>query len=59
LQTVTRGSVQKYVDIATNICNQFKISDYLYSRVESLMAELKLTFREERKEQSTLTEFMG
>ena len=29
------------------------------SRVESLMAELKLTFREERKEQSTLTEFMG
>ena len=59
LQTVTSGSVEKYIDIATNMCNQFKMNDYLQSRVESLMAELKLTFKEEKKEQSTLTEFMG
>src|SRR5215217_152814 len=59
LQTVTRGSVEKYVGIATNMCNQFKISDYLRSRIETLTMELKLIFKEQKKEQSTLTEFMG
>ena len=58
LQTVTRGSVEKYMGIATNMRNQFKMNDYLQSRVESLMTELKLTFKEEKKEQSTLMEFM-
>src|ERR687890_1170364 len=59
LQTVTRGSVEKYVGIATNMCDQFKISDYLRSRIETLTMELKLIFKEQKKEQSTLTEFMG
>ena len=58
LQTVTRGSVEKYMGIAVNMCNQFKMNDYLQSRIESLMTELKLTFKEEKKEQSTLMEFM-
>jgi DNA polymerase II large subunit len=58
LQTVTRGSVEKYLGIATNMCNQFKISDYLRSRIETLMMELKLIFKEQKKEQSSLTEFM-
>ena len=44
--------------IAVNMCNQFKMNDYLQSRIESLMTELKLTFKEEKKEQSTLMEFM-
>jgi DNA polymerase II large subunit len=59
LQTVTRGSVEKYVGIATNMCDQFKISDYLRSRIETLTMELKLIFKEQKKEQSTLSEFMG
>jgi DNA polymerase II large subunit len=59
LQTVTRGSVEKYVGIATTMCEQFKISDYLRSRIEMLTMELKLIFKEQKKEQSTLMEFMG
>jgi DNA polymerase II large subunit len=58
LQTVTRGSVEKYMGIAANMCNLYKMNDYLQSRIDSLMTELKLTFKEEKKEQSTLTEFM-
>ena len=42
LQTVTRGSVEKYMGIASNMCNQFKMNDYLRCRVESLSAELNL-----------------
>jgi hypothetical protein len=34
------------------------MNDYLQSRIESLMTELKLNFKEEKKEQSTLMEFM-
>jgi DNA polymerase II large subunit len=59
LQTVTRGSVEKYIDIAKDICSQFKINDYLRARVESLTTELKLIFKEQKKEQSTLIEFMN
>jgi DNA polymerase II large subunit len=58
LQTVTRGSVEKYASIATNICNQFKVNEYLRGRVESLIMELKFIFKERPKEQFTLTEFM-
>ena len=59
LQTVTRGAVEKYLGIATGMCSEYKINDYLRSRVESIATELKLIFREEKKVQSSLTEFMG
>ena len=59
IQTVTRGAVEKYLGIATDMCQQYKINDYLRSRVESISMELKLIFKEQKKMQSTLTEFMG
>ena len=59
IQTVTRGAVEKYLGIATDMCQQYKISDYLRSRVESITMELKLIFKEEKKIQSSLTEFMS
>jgi DNA polymerase II large subunit len=58
-QTVTRGSVEKYLSIATDFCQEYRINDYLKSRVDSLATELKLIFREEKKMQSSLIEFMG
>ena len=58
-QTVTRGAVEKYLGIATDFCRDYKINEYLKSRVESISTELKLIFKEEKKMQSSLTEFMG
>jgi DNA polymerase II large subunit len=58
LQTVTRGSVEKYMGIAANMCEQFKIGDYLRCRVKSLTAELNLIFQQQKKSQFTLTDFM-
>ncbi|MEW5840235.1 MAG: DNA polymerase II large subunit, partial [Thermoproteota archaeon] len=58
-QTVTRGAVEKYLGIATGFCQEYKINEYLRSRVESISAELKLIFQEQKKEQSSLMEFMG
>lgn len=59
IQTVTRGAVEKYLGIATDMCREYKINDYLRSRVESIAMELKLIFKEEKKMQSSMTEFMG
>jgi DNA polymerase II large subunit len=41
------------------MCKQYKINDYLRSRIESISMELKLIFKEERRAQSSLMEFMG
>jgi DNA polymerase II large subunit len=58
IQTVTRGAVQKYLGIATGMCSEYNINEYLKSRVQSLSLELKLIFKEEKKSQSSMMEFM-
>ncbi len=40
------------------MCQQYQINEYLRGRVESIAMELKLIFKEEKKMQSSLTEFM-
>src|SRR5919109_101369 len=59
IQTVTRGAVEKYLRIAMGMCSEYKVNDYLRSRVESIAMELKLIFKEEKKIQSSLMEFMS
>jgi DNA polymerase II large subunit len=58
IQTVTRGAVQKYLGIATGMCSEYNVNEYLRSRVQSLSLELKLIFKEEKKSQSSMMEFM-
>ncbi|MDQ4072923.1 MAG: DNA polymerase II large subunit, partial [Thermoproteota archaeon] len=57
LQTVTRGSVEKYIIIAENMCNNFKVTGYLKSRVESLIIELSLIFKA-KENQPTLMDYL-
>jgi DNA polymerase II large subunit len=58
LQTVSRGSVEKYVKTALNICSEFKINEYLTSRIDTLKAELNLLFKEDVKDQHTIIDFI-
>jgi DNA polymerase II large subunit len=58
LQTVSRGSVEKYVKTALNICSEFKINEYLTSRIDTLKAELNLLFKEDVKDQHTISDFI-
>ena len=57
-QTVSRGSVEKYVKTALNICSEFKINEYLTSRIDTLKAELHLLFKEDVKDQHTIVDFI-
>lgn len=58
LQTVSRGSVEKYVQTALNICSEFKINEYLTSRINTLQAELNLLFKPDVKDQHTIIDFI-
>lgn len=58
LHTVTRGSVEKYVQTALNICSEFKINEYLTSRINTLQAELNLLFKQDVKDQHTIIDFI-
>jgi DNA polymerase II large subunit len=56
LQTVTRGSVEKYIVLAEDLCNNFKVTGYLKSRIESLIVELNYIFKS-KEIQPTLLDF--
>ncbi len=57
LQTVTRGSVEKYVKLAESMCTDFRVTNYLKSRVESLIVELNFIFQS-KEEQPTLLDYL-
>ena len=57
-QTVTRGTVEKYVQTALNICSQFKINEYLTNRINTLQTELSLLFKQNVKDQHTIIDFI-
>jgi len=58
LPTVTRGTVEKYVQTALNISSEFKISEYLTSRINTLQTELNLLFKQDVKDQHTIIDFI-
>ncbi len=57
LQTVTRGSVEKYIEIALDICHKYNIDEYLVNRVKGLQLELSLLFKNKEKTQFYITDF--
>ena len=61
IQTVTRNSVEKYVYIALDLRNKFKMNDYLSSRIESLVMELNYIFKEkeiQKNPQSSIFDYL-
>jgi DNA polymerase II large subunit len=61
IQTVTRNSVEKYVYIALDIRNKFKMNNYLSSRIESLVMELNYIFKEkeiQKNPQSSIIDYL-
>jgi DNA polymerase II large subunit len=57
LQTVTRGSVEKYIGIALDLCHKYKVDEYLVNRIKSLELELTLLFKNKEKTQFSIMDF--
>ena len=45
-QTVTRGSVEKYLSLASNLVNGYEVDDYLKNNLDLLKYELNSVFNE-------------
>jgi len=57
IQTMTRPSVQKYLQLAKRLLDKYRIDPYLKGRVISLLYELELVFGKEESNQSLLTDY--
>jgi DNA polymerase II large subunit len=57
-ETLTRGSVEKYLGIARRLANQYSVDQYIKDRLDLLVREMDQLFpTRERSTQSELTEF--
>jgi DNA polymerase II large subunit len=57
-ETLTRGSVEKYLSLARKLANDYDVDEYVKSRLDLLVRELDQLFNErERSTQLELTDF--
>jgi DNA polymerase II large subunit len=57
-ETLTRGSVEKYLALARRLANDYEVDDYIKGRLDLLVRELDQLFQErERSTQLELTDF--
>jgi DNA polymerase II large subunit len=50
---VTRGSALKYLPLATRLCNEYDVGDYIKNRVELLQEEALSIFPPNKDENQT------
>ncbi|MDN5358770.1 MAG: polymerase large subunit [Candidatus Diapherotrites archaeon] len=55
--TVSRGSVEKYLDVSKHVVERYGLTDYTRQRLLILEREIKSVFESEGKEQKTLADF--
>ncbi len=57
IQTITRGSVEKYLKLAKRLVNNYDVSEYQKGRINALSDEIDLVFGKNKGDQSLLTDY--
>ncbi len=57
IQTITRGSVEKYLKLAKRLINNYDVSEYQKGRINALSDEIDLVFGKNKGDQSLLTDY--
>ncbi len=57
--TVSRGSVEKYLDVSKRVVEKYGLTDYVKQRLQILETEIKSVFESEGKQQKTIADFFG
>ena len=57
IQTITRGSVEKYLKLAKRLVNKYDVSEYQKGRIHALSDEIDLVFGKNKGDQSLLTDY--
>ena len=59
IQTITRGSVEKYLKLAKRLVEKYDVSVYLKGRINSLSDEIDLVFGKGKGDQLLLTDYVN
>jgi len=59
IQTITRGSVVKYLKLAKRLVEKYDVSIYLKGRINSLSDEIDLVFGKSKGDQLLLTDYVN
>ena len=57
IQTITRGSVEKYLKLAKRLVDNYDVSSYQKGRIHALSDEIDLVFGKNEGDQSLLTDY--
>jgi DNA polymerase II large subunit len=57
IQTITRGSVEKYLKLAKRLVKKYNVSKYQRGRIHALSDEIDLVFGKNAGNQALLTDF--
>jgi DNA polymerase II large subunit len=57
IQTITRGSVEKYLKLAKRLVNNYDVGEYQKGRIHALSDEIDLVFGKNSGDQSLLTDY--
>jgi DNA polymerase II large subunit len=57
IQTITRGSVEKYLKLAKRLVNNYDVGEYQKGRIHALSDEIDLVFGKNEGDQSLLTDY--
>jgi DNA polymerase II large subunit len=57
IQTITRGSVEKYLKLAKRLVNNYNVGEYQKGRINALSDEIDLVFGKNKGDQSLLTDY--
>ncbi|MFB5603102.1 MAG: DNA polymerase II large subunit [Candidatus Nitrosomaritimum aestuariumsis] len=57
IQTITRGSVEKYLKLAKRLVDNYEVSEYQKGRIYALSDEIDLVFGKNKGDQSLLTDY--
>jgi DNA polymerase II large subunit len=56
--TVHEGSVKKYIDIVTDISEEYEVTEYTVQRIESLSNRIDALFDDDKNKQTVLSNFL-
>jgi len=59
IQTITRGSVEKYLKLAKRLVEKYNVGQYLTGRIHSLSDEIDLVFGKGKGDQLLLTDYVN
>ena len=59
IQTITRGSVVKYLKLAKRLVKKYEVGAYLTGRIDTLSDEIDLVFGKDKGDQLLLTDYVN